>query len=170
MAGDKVMWLLLPLAIVLSCSTGRSRPEVDQQPESPVACYRLQVWPDASGAEAEELRAGWHFPPFLQLLDEPLEGWPSMQETYGEVFSARCFDESGTPLSHPFNYWRTDGDSIHAGHPGALAGLQLTLARKGADLEGWMRAFTDVWEEGKPSAEKVPVRAVQVECPGTGGR
>lgn len=169
MASYRSIGPALLLGIALACSTGQSRPELDEQPQSLAGCYRLQVWPDASGAEAEELRAGWRFPPFLQLLNEPLEGWPGMQERYGEVFAARCYSESGTPMDHPFNYWRVQGDSIHAGHPGALAGLQLTLTRKGNDLEGWVRAFTDVLVEGRPRTAEAPVRATRVDCPASPG-
>lgn len=160
--------LVLALVIQASCSAGGSRPRLEQQPEDLAGCYRLELFPDATGPEAEARRAAWNIPSGLGLSTEPLEGWPSMQQRYGEVFAARSYDETGAALNHPFNYWRVAGDSIVAGHPGALAGLQLTLVREGSELRGWVRAFTDVRVGDEPGADTASVAAVRIECPDGG--
>ncbi len=138
--------------------------------EAVSGCYRLELYPDETGADAEKKRAEWHIPEYVALESEPLTDWPSLLQTYDQVFVARTLDQAGAARATPFNYWRpVEADVLYVGHPGALAGLSMTLRIVGENLEGEILAFTDVRPQaggtGKASA---PIRARRVECPGTG--
>lgn len=139
--------------------------------ETVSGCYRLELYPGETGADAEKKREEWIFPPYVQLEPDPLTGWPSLQQRYEQVFVARTRDETGSVKTAPFAYWRPlDGDSLYVGHPGALAGMSMTLRVVGRDLEGEIRAFTDVRPEAVARGTvSAPIRARRVECPGAHG-
>lgn len=131
-------------------------------------CYRIEVWPEGSGPQAEAERPRWNVPEIIRLDADPMTEWPSLAQRLGEVFVARTWLE-GRWTEHPFAYWRTAaaGDSVYVAHPAAFAGLTLELATGEEGLEGQVVSFTDVRREAQPSGATAPVRVVPVACPPT---
>ena len=156
----------LLLAAFCGCGTARAPEAQTSLPNSAAGCYELLVWPDRSDPAVEEERAAWGRTPIVELDSLPLTEWAHLQQEYGAVFVARSYLEGGRAYNHPFGYWRpAAGDSLFVGHPMALAGLSMTLAVAGTNLEGLITSFTDVLEEGRPSTVTAPVRARRIQCP-----
>jgi hypothetical protein len=154
------------LVLVSACSAARAPEAQTSLQDSVAGCYELRLWPERADPEAEEERATWGLMPIVELDTLPLTDWPQLAQQYGEVFVARSYLEGGRAFDHPFGYWRpAEGDSLFVGHPMALAGMSMTVAPVGEDLEGLMTSFTDILEEGRPSSVTAPVRALRVECP-----
>jgi hypothetical protein len=165
------LFLILLLAAIAGCSAARAPEAQTSLQDSVAGCYELRLWPDRSDPAVEEERAAWGFMPIVQLDTLPLTNWPHLQQQYGDVRVARSYLEGGRAFDHPFGYWRpAEGDSLFVGHPMALAGMSMTLAAAGENLEGRMTSFTDIIEEGRPSTVTAPVRAFRIECPPGGGR
>jgi YVTN family beta-propeller protein len=162
------------LAVVGRISAGR-QPDglawVDARPPKPslaaaalarrvAGCYRLDDGP----WRADSVRAGdistAGTPLLFELTDRLLTGWDPMQTSEQPIYEVR--------RAEGWSYWRgarlpSEGIRI-GGSPLPLAGVDLMLTVQGADLVGLVEAFTDVHEEGKPSAVTRPVRARRVAC------
>lgn len=151
--------------VVGGCSASNAQRDRVTLPEQVSGCYELELWPGESGPQAERQRAAWSSAPTVKLDTAKLTTWPSLVQQYGTVFVAHSITE-GRAWDHPFNYWRlVAGDSLFVGHPGALAGVSMTLHIEGQDLRGEITSFTDVPVEGKPTTRTAPVFARRVECP-----
>jgi hypothetical protein len=147
------------------CSASNTQRDRLPLPEQVAGCYELEFWSGEPGPEAERQRAAWGSAPTVKLDTAKLTVWPSLVQQYGTVFVAHSITE-GRAWDHPFNYWRfVAGDSLFIGHPGALAGVSMTLHIEGQDLRGEITSFTDERVEGKPSTGTAPVLARRVECP-----
>jgi hypothetical protein len=156
-------------ALTCTCSASNAQRDTPFSPERVAGCYRLELYPDESGADIDERRARWDVPQFVVLESDSLTTWPSLLQQYGTVFVAASITQDGQVRDHPFNYWRPAADdSVHVGHPGALAGVSLALRIEGQDLRGEVVSFSDVRVEGRPSTVTSPVRARRVECPTVG--
>lgn len=146
------------VAALAACASAGEGEHADGEAAVPVAgCYQFR-WDE--GARA--LSLPWGF----ELTDEPLEGWPNLEDAR----SALTRPTGGTTADHPFGFWRPIvGDSIALGHPGG-GGFALTLARAADSLAGWGRAAGDLVAPGDASANaRHAVTALRVVCPPAGG-
>lgn len=157
---------VLLLVIGAGCAGGQ-RPQT--LPGAIAGCYQLTLWPDETGLTVEERRAVWRVPTVIRLDTAGFTAWPSLTRRYGDsLYSARGWWE-GRWQEQPFIFWRPlAGDSIYAGHPGALAGVSLVLAIRGEILRGVITAHTDtpIRDSAARARSRAPVEARRVSCPG----
>lgn len=146
------------VAALAACASAGEGDDAMGDAARPVAgCYQFR-WDE--GARA--LGLPWGF----ELTDEPLEGWPNLEDAR----SALTRPTGDTTADHPFGFWRpVAGDSITLGHPGG-GGFALTLAPEGDDLVGSGRSTGDLVAPGEtPATARHAVTALRVVCPPVGG-
>lgn len=141
--------------VLVACASGKSARE---EIEALSGCYRFE-----QPAGDRKLDLPWG----LELLDEPLEGWPGLPE----AFRARSWLTSVEPADHPFAYWMpVEGDSIRTGHPGG-GGFDVVLTGPDdeGDLSGHGRPVGDALSPGDTgeSPDSARVTARRVACPGS---
>lgn len=146
----------LPLAALLLASACASTGSANA-PERLAGCYYF-----LQDATAESLRLPWG----VRLVDEPLDGWPALQQLEGVRLATTLTPEGDE--DHPFGYWRPlEGDSVQIGYP-AGGGLSLRLMPEPdlAHLEGIARPVGDVRPlDGDAAPGPTPVRLMRARCP-----
>ncbi len=106
-----------------------------------------------------------HLPWGVRLLDQPLEGWPAIQQR-SDVRRATTLTGQGE-VDHPFGYWlRTAADSLEIGYPGG-GGILLELAIHDARFRGTARPVGDALPPPAviPEPRAYPVEMVWARCP-----
>lgn len=101
----------------------------------------------------------------VRLLDQPLEGWPALQQRPGVRRATTLTGQD--EVDFPFGYWvRTAADSLEIGYPGG-GGLRLELATGEGTFEGLARPVGDaVPPPGlRPTAGGHPVHLTWARCP-----
>jgi hypothetical protein len=141
--------------------------------EGPSAAEVASGWQGCYTLSAEE--EGWRLPRAVALDSLPLQGRESFTARYEQVFRARSYREGESEARDtPFAYWRPVGaDSAVLGHPGALAGVTLRIARDGDGVRGTALSFSDVispdQEGGGRDSTRVRLDPVPCETLGSAG-
>lgn len=140
--------------VAAACASGCASTD-DAPPADLAGCFYFE-----RDAAADQLRLPWG----VRLLDQPLEGWPAIQQLDGVRVAATLTGEGDA--DHPFGYWRPLGeDSINIGYP-AGGGLSLRLAVEPGRLTGTARPVGDALP--LDGAGERPLRAVSLmraRCP-----
>lgn len=142
-----------PVAVALLLLSGcRSAAQLQGRMDSPAGCYALDI-----GEWSQPWPSGWQPPEVIRLDTLPV--------AHGTGFLLR--PRAGLPAtrSDETSSWReVSSDSIGLYWSGDYVGLNMFLERRGDELSGWVRGFTDVVRP----AEMEPQASVQgrrVECP-----
>jgi hypothetical protein len=144
--------LLAPATLALTCA----RPPEQPEPHALAGCHFF-VQDDV----AIELQLPWG----VRLLDEPLQGWPAIQQR-GHVHRATTLTGQDEE-AFPFGYWiRTAHDSLEIGYP-AGGGLLLELALENGAFRGTARPLGDAVPPPGiiPEPTAYPVQLTWARCP-----
>jgi hypothetical protein len=111
----------------------------------------------------DDVAAALRLPWGVRLLDEPLEGWPAIQQREGVRRATTLTGEGDRRF--PFGYWiRTSPDSVEIGYP-AGGGLVLDLAMDNG-LSGVAREVGDALPmHGDRRARSHVVELIRARCP-----
>jgi hypothetical protein len=133
-----------------ACAASLARPD----PNPLMGCHYF-----IRDADAEGLGLPWG----IQLYDEPLEGWPALQQR-GDVRRAATLTGDGRE-AFPFGYWLAPArDSLEIGYP-AGGGLILRLV-VGDRVTGAATPVGDAIPYGEAQDRApVAVRLIHAQCP-----
>jgi hypothetical protein len=146
---------LAAMAGVLTVTACAGQPE-QPEPRPLAGCYYF-----AQDQVGERLNLPWG----VRLLDQPLQGWPAIQQRPGVKRATTLTGHEERDV--PFGYWiRTARDSVEIGYP-AGGGLLLDLAIVDTDLRGSARPVGDALPPpaARPEPATYPVELTWARCP-----
>lgn len=127
-------------------STGQAADPADL-----AGCYYFE-----QDAVFQELQLPWGF----RLLDQPLEGWPALQQL--EDVRVATTLTGRDEVDHPFGYWRPlAGDSLLVGYP-AGGGFSLRIELDANEMTG---SILPVGDAGLGERTARPVGIIHARCP-----
>lgn len=146
--------LSLPAATILAVACASPPGQPDPRPLT--GCHYF-----VQDSVFHELRLPWG----VRLLDQPLEGWPALQQREG-VHRASTLT-GADEVAFPFGYWiRTAPDSLEIGYP-AGGGLRLRLAVHEGSFTGLAQPVGDAMPPpARPTTRADhPVALTRARCP-----